>query len=225
MKLYCLAAASMMLLGAAVAEEVSLYILCIRCVIFFIDDEISNRRLIFNLHNHITCSYLLQYYKLNQPNLRGVAATFKEQVAKALGNPDDIKMYPHVGCSFDACCSYEDSEDSEDIKMYHRECTCEYDCDGEGGGEGRRGGGGGGGCAHCEDCCMYKGSDSFLTYCRGEGKRESCMNNGCCDGGEERGHGGHGGFHGHGFGHGREGGHGGEGGQCPDCGTTNLCCY
>jgi len=22
-----------------------------------------------------------------------------------------------------------------------------------------------------------------------------------------------------------EGGHGSEGGQCPDCGTTNLCCY
>jgi len=61
---------------------------------------------------------------LNQPNLRGVADTFKEQVAEALGNPDDIEMYPHVGCSFDACCSYEDSEDSEDIKMYHKRCTC-----------------------------------------------------------------------------------------------------
>ena len=61
---------------------------------------------------------------LNQPNLRGVADTFKEQVAEALGNPDDIEMYPHVGCSFDACCSYEDSEDSKDIKMYHKECTC-----------------------------------------------------------------------------------------------------
>ena len=166
----------------------------------------------------------MQYYYniLNQPNLRGVADTFKEQVAEALGNPDDIKMYQR--CDYDACCEYEDDEDSEDIKMLSGKCSCpwkKHEMCGEGGEE--REGGEGEGCAHCQACCSYEESDSFLTYCRGEGKRERCMENGCCDGGdeeeddegeEEDWDGDEG-----------EGGHGGEGGQCPDCGTTNLCCY
>lgn len=120
---------------------------------------------------------------LNQPNLRGVANTFKEQVAKALGNPDDIKMYRKEGCSFEICCGYEDSEDSEDIKMYEKVCTCpgQIDCDGGGEGEGRRGGGGGEGCDGCsEDCCPYEGSDSFLTYCKAPGGMGQCVANGCC---------------------------------------------
>ena len=92
-------------------------------------------------------------------------------------------------CNRGVCCN---GHGPYDAFVEYTKCSCpeKYDCDGEGededgeGGE-ERGGGRRGGCAHCQACCSYEESDSFLTYCRGEGKRERCMESGCCDGGDE----------------------------------------
>jgi len=86
-------------------------------------------------------------------------------------------------CTFDACCEYEDDEDSEDIKMLSGKCSCPWKkqemCGGGGGGEEREGGGRGG-CAHCEDCeGVDEASDSFLTYCRSQRFKRRCIRRGC----------------------------------------------
>ena len=96
MKLHCLAAASLMLVGAAVAEEVSLCYLCIRCVIFFFLSSIdSSSTYILISYAHIAHIFCNKPIIFNQPNLRGVADVlehgtndfnFEEQVTQFMAN-------------------------------------------------------------------------------------------------------------------------------------------
>ena len=79
---------------------------------FLIDDEIlivdSSSTYILISYAHIFCNTII----LNQPNLRGVADTFKEQVAKALGNPDDIEMYQRECAHCEDCEGVDEESDS-----------------------------------------------------------------------------------------------------------------